>query len=142
VQKKHWLPLMVRGEAIGALGLTEPQAGSDLKGMRTTAIRDGDSFVINGQKTFISNGQLCDVVVLAAKTDPQSRDAGISLFIVPANTPGFIRGRRLEKIGLKAQDTSELFFDNLRIPVDNLLGAENGGFKLLMKNLAQERLTQ
>ena len=141
-QKRKWLPSMVRGEVIGALGLTEPQAGSDLKGMRTRALRDGDDFVINGQKTFISNGQLCDVVVLACKTDPDSAGGGISLFIVEADRPGFVRGKRLEKLGLKAQDTSELFFDNLRIPASNLLGPEHGGFKLLMKNLAQERLTQ
>lgn len=141
-QKRQWLPPMVRGEAIGALGLTEPQAGSDLKGMRTRAVRDGDEYVINGQKTFISNGQLCDVIVLACKTDPDAAGGGISLFIVEADRPGFIRGKKLEKLGLKAQDTSELFFDNLRVPARALLGPEHGGFKLLTKNLAQERLTQ
>ncbi|NML43341.1 acyl-CoA dehydrogenase [Ramlibacter sp. G-1-2-2] len=141
-QKQRYLPPMVRGELIGALGLTEPQAGSDLKGMRTRAERDGDSYVINGQKTFISNGQICDVLVLACKTDPGAAGGGISLFIVETNRPGFVRGKRLEKLGLKAQDTSELFFDNMRVPASALLGPEHGGFKLLMKNLAQERLTQ
>ena len=141
-QKCQWLPLMVRGEAIGALGMTEPHAGSDLRGMRSKAVRDGDDYVINGQKVFISNGQICDVVVLAAKTDPDAKGGGISLFIVEATRAGFVRGRQLEKLGMKAQDTSELFFENLRVPVSNLLGPEHGGFKLLMKNLAQERLTQ
>ncbi|MCA0239272.1 MAG: acyl-CoA dehydrogenase family protein [Proteobacteria bacterium] len=143
-QKRRWLPAMVRGEVIGALGLTEPQAGSDLKGIRTRAVRDGDHYVIDGQKTFISNGQLCDVIVLACRTDPDAAAAagGLSLFIVEADRPGFVRGRRLEKLGLKAQDTSELFFEGVRVPAANLLGPEHGGFKLLMKNLAQERLTQ
>ncbi|RON37910.1 acyl-CoA dehydrogenase family protein [Pseudomonas brassicacearum] len=141
-QKLHWLPKMVRGEVIGALGLTEPHVGSDLRNIRTRAVRDGDEYVINGQKTFISNGQLCDVLVLATKTDPDSKGGGISLFIVESTRTGFVRGRRLEKIGLKAQDTSELFFEDMRIPVNNLLGPEHGGFKLLMQNLAQERLTQ
>jgi alkylation response protein AidB-like acyl-CoA dehydrogenase len=141
-QKLHWLPKMVRGEAIGALGLTEPHVGSDLRNIRTRAVRDGDEYVINGQKTFISNGQLCDVLVLATKTDPDAKGGGISLFIVESSRVGFVRGRRLEKIGLKAQDTSELFFEDMRVPASNLLGPEHGGFKLLMKNLAQERLTQ
>jgi alkylation response protein AidB-like acyl-CoA dehydrogenase len=141
-QKLRWLPHMVRGEVIGALGLTEPHVGSDLRNIRTRAVRDGDEYVINGQKTFISNGQLCDVIVLATKTDPEAKSGGISLFIVEADRAGFVRGRRLEKLGLKAQDTSELFFEDLRIPAGNLLGAEHGGFKLMMKNLAQERLTQ
>lgn len=141
-QKRKYLPPMVRGELIGAIGMTEPQAGSDLKGMRTRAVREGDHYVINGQKTFISNGQICDVLVLACKTDPEARSGGISLFIVETDSPGFVRGKRLEKLGLKAQDTSELFFDNLRVPASALLGEENGGFKMLMRNLAQERLTQ
>jgi len=142
-QKRRWLPGMVRGEIIGALGMTEPQAGSDVRGIRTRAVRDGGHYVVDGQKTFISNGQLCDVLILACKTDPQdAKGGGISLLIADATTAGFVRGRRLEKIGLKAQDTSELFFENMRVPVSNLLGAEHGGFKLLMKNLAQERLTQ
>lgn len=141
-QKRKYLPPMVRGELIGAIGMTEPQAGSDVKGIRTRAVREGDEYVINGQKTFISNGQICDIIVLACKTDPGAKGGGISLFVVETDRPGFIRGKRLEKIGLKAQDTSELFFDNMRIPASALLGDENGGFKMLMKNLAQERLTQ
>ncbi len=141
-QKQRWLPPMVRGEVIGALGITEPQAGSDVRGIKTRAVRDGDDFVINGQKVFISNGQICDVIVLATKTDPDAKGGGISLFIVEATRAGFVRGKRLEKLGMKAQDTSELFFENVRVPASNLLGEENGGFKLLMKNLAQERLTQ
>jgi alkylation response protein AidB-like acyl-CoA dehydrogenase len=142
-QKLQWLPKMIRGEVIGALGLTEPHAGSDLKNIRTRAARDGDEYVINGQKTFISNGQLCDVIILATKTDPSDKKGGgISLFIVESNRAGFVRGRRLEKIGLKAQDTSELFFEDVRVPASNLLGREHGGFEQMMKNLAQERLTQ
>ena len=141
-QKRQWLPPMVRGEVIGALAMTEPQAGSDLRGMRTRALRDGDDYVINGQKVFISNGQICDLIVLAAKTDPAAKGGGISLFIVEATRAGFVRGKRLEKLGMKAQDTSELIFENVRIPASNLLGPEHGGMKLLMKNLAQERLTQ
>lgn len=143
-QKQYWLPKMVSGEVIGALGLTEPHAGSDLRNVRTRAIRDGDDYVVNGQKVFISNGQLCDVLVLAAKTDPTATrgGGGITLFIVEADRAGFKRGRKLEKIGLKGQDTSELFFEDLRIPASNILGREHGGFSLLMKNLAQERLTQ
>ncbi|HKR44245.1 MAG TPA: acyl-CoA dehydrogenase family protein [Paraburkholderia sp.] len=141
-QKRHWLPKMVKGEVIGALGLTEPHAGSDLKNIHTRAVRDGGEYVISGQKVFISNGQLCDVVVLATKTNPEASSSGVSLFIVEAWREGFKRGRRLEKIGLKAQDTSELFFEDVRVPASNLLGPEHGGFRLLMKNLAQERLTQ
>ena len=141
-QKEHWLPKMVSGEVIGALGLTEPHAGSDLKAIRTKAIRSGDEYIISGQKVFISNGQLCDVVVLAAKTNPDAGAKGISLFIVESWRSGFNRGRKLEKIGLKAQDTSELFFEDMHIPAANLLGEEGGGFGQMMKNLAQERLTQ
>lgn len=141
-QKQRYLPAMVRGEIIGAIGMTEPQAGSDVKGIRTRAVREGDNFVINGQKTFISNGQICDLVMLACKTDPGAKGGGISLFLVDTNLPGFVRGKRLEKMGLKAQDTSELFFDNMVVPASALLGEENAGFKMLMKNLAQERLTQ
>lgn len=141
-QKRKYLPPMVRGELIGAIGMTEPQAGSDVKGIRTRAVRQGDHYVINGQKTFISNGQICDLVMLACKTDPDAPGGGISLFLVETDRPGFVRGKRLEKLGLKAQDTSELFFDNMVVPASALLGEENGGFKMLMKNLAQERLTQ
>jgi acyl-CoA dehydrogenase len=141
-QKQKWLPPMTRGEVIGALGITEPQAGSDVRGIKTRAVRDGDDYVINGQKVFISNGQICDVIILATKTDPDAKGGGVSLFIVEATRAGFVRGKRLEKLGMKAQDTSELFFENVRVPATNLLGPEHGGFKLLMKNLAQERLTQ
>lgn len=150
-QKRKWLPRMVKGEAIGSLGMTEPHAGSDLKAVRTRAVRDpeaaaGDNdadFIVNGQKVFISNGQLCDVVVLATKTDSTAAGAnGISLFLVDAATPGFQRGQNLDKLGMKAQDTSELFFDNMRIPADAMLGSEGNGFKLMMTKLSQERLAQ
>lgn len=140
-QKDHWLPKMLSGAAIGALGLTEPSAGSDLKGIRTRAVREGDEYVINGQKVYISNGQLCDVIVLACKTDVQAGAKGMSFILVEADRPGFKRGRNLKKIGLKAQDTSELFFDNLRVPVSNLLGVEGGAFGMAMSKLAEERLT-
>jgi alkylation response protein AidB-like acyl-CoA dehydrogenase len=139
-QKKQWLPGMVSGEIIGALGLTEPVAGSDLKAMRTRAVRDGDDYIINGQKTYISNGQLCDIVVLACKTDPEAGAKGVSLIVVEIGRKGFERGRRLEKFGLKAQDTSELFFTDVRVPVSNRLGEEGAGFKMAMHKLAHERL--
>nr|WP_149578348.1 acyl-CoA dehydrogenase family protein [Xanthobacter oligotrophicus] len=141
-QKKTWLPKMVRGEAIGSLGMTEPHAGSDLKAIRTRAVRDGDDFVINGQKVFISNGQLCDVLVLATKTDSEAGAKGVTLFLVEGDRPGFTRGRNLDKLGMKAQDTSELFFDNVRIPATNILGQEGRGFELMMTKLPQERLAQ
>ncbi len=141
-QKQRWLPKMVSGEAIGALGMTEPHAGSDLKNIRTRAVRDGDDFVINGQKVFISNGQMCDVLVLAAKTDSSKGAKGITLFLVDTSLPGFKRGRNLEKLGLKAQDTSELFFEDLRVPADAMLGEEGQGFALMMTKLSQERLAQ
>ncbi len=141
-QKKHWLPKMVRGEAIGALGMTEPHAGSDLKAIRTKAVRDGDDFVINGQKVFISNGQLCDVIVLATKTDTAAGAKGVTLFLVDTHLPGFRRGKNLQKLGMKAQDTSELFFDDLRVPASAMLGTEGKGFDLMMTKLAQERLAQ
>ncbi len=141
-QKAQWLPKMVKGEAIGSLGMTEPQAGSDLKAVRTQAVRDGDEFVINGQKVFISNGQLCDVVVLATKTDSAAGAQGVTLFLVESERPGFKRGRNLEKLGMKAQDTSELFFDNVRVPAGNMLGKEGRGFPLMMTKLPQERLAQ
>jgi acyl-CoA dehydrogenase len=139
-QKKKWLPGMVGGELIGALGLTEPDCGSDLKELRTRALRDGDHYVINGQKTYISNGQICDLIVLACKTDPAAGAKGVSLIVVETTTPGFERGRRLEKLGFKAQDTSELFFRDMRVPVVHRLGAEGTGFKMAMHKLAQERL--
>ena len=141
-QKRRWLPKMVRGEAIGSLGMTEPHAGSDLKEVRTRAVRDGDDFVINGQKVFISNGQLCDLVVLAVKTDRDAGAKGVSLFLVEADRPGFQKGRNLEKLGMKAQDTSELFFEDVRVPATNLLGQEGRGFAQMMTKLAQERLAQ
>ncbi|QQO12487.1 acyl-CoA dehydrogenase family protein [Bradyrhizobium diazoefficiens] len=141
-QKRHWLPKMVRGEAIGSLGMTEPHAGSDLKAVRTQAVRDGNEYVINGQKVFISNGQLCDVIVLATKTDTSAGANGITLFLVESNREGFQRGRNLEKLGMKAQDTSELFFDNVRVPPANMLGSEGRGFQHMMTKLAQERLAQ
>lgn len=140
-QKRHWLPKMVSGEAIGALGLTEPCAGSDLKAIQTRAERDGDEYLINGQKVYISNGQLCDLVVLACKTDPLAGARGMSLIIVESTREGFERGRNLEKIGLKAQDTSELFFQDVRVPVTNRIGAEGEGFRIAMNNLAHERIT-
>src|ERR1700757_2270334 len=139
-QKRTWLPKMVRGEAIGSLGMTEPHAGSDLKAVRTQAVRDGNEYVINGQKVFISNGQLCDVVVLATKTDSHAGAKGVTLFIVESDRPGFKRGRNLEKLGMKAQDTSELFFENVRVPASNMLGPEGRGFAQMMTKLSQERL--
>lgn len=141
-QKRAWLPKMVRGEAIGSLGMTEPHAGSDLKAIRTRATRDGDDYVINGQKVFISNGQLCDILVLATKTDSQAGAKGITLFLVEGDREGFRRGKNLEKLGMRAQDTSELFFDNVRVPATNMLGHEGRGFAHMMTKLAQERLAQ
>lgn len=141
-QKRHWLPKMVAGEAIGSLGMTEPHAGSDLKAIKTRAVRDGDDYVINGQKVFISNGQLCDVLVLATKTDSAAGSKGVTLFLVDTSLPGFKRGKNLEKLGMKAQDTSELFFEDLRVPASAMLGKEGEGFKLMMTKLAQERLAQ
>jgi acyl-CoA dehydrogenase len=141
-QKKHWLPKMVSGEAIGSLGMTEPHAGSDLKAIRTKAVRDGDDFVISGQKVFISNGQSCDVLVLATKTDSAAGAKGVTLFLVDTSLPGFRRGKNLAKLGMKAQDTSELFFDELRVPASAMLGEEGKGFELMMTKLAQERLAQ
>jgi len=133
---------MVSGEAIGSLGMTEPHAGSDLKAIRTRAVRDGDDYVINGQKVFISNGQLADVLVLATKTDSAQGARGITLFLVDTKLPGFVRGKNLDKLGMKGQDTSELFFENLRVPATAMLGEEGQGFSLMMTKLAQERLAQ
>jgi acyl-CoA dehydrogenase len=140
--KERWLPRMVSGEAIGAVAMTEPGAGSDLKAIRTRAVRADGDYIIDGQKTYISNGQNCDFVLLACKTDPDVGAKGVSIILVPADSPGFERGRNLEKIGLKAQDTSELFFADVRVPVANRLGEEGAGFTMLMTKLAQERLTQ
>ncbi|WP_028605502.1 acyl-CoA dehydrogenase family protein [Ottowia thiooxydans] len=140
--KKKWLPGMVSGEVIGSLGITEPGAGSDVRGIRTSARREGDEYVINGQKTYISNGQTSDVVMLVTKSDPARPRDAISLFLVETNSPGFKRGRNLKKLGLHAQDTSELFFDDVRVPASNLIGEEHVGFKYLTANLAHERLVQ
>jgi alkylation response protein AidB-like acyl-CoA dehydrogenase len=140
-QKERWLPGYCSGELIAAIAMTEPGAGSDLQGIRTTAVRDGDEYVINGQKTFISNGQLCDIVIVVARTDPDQGHKGISLLVVERGMPGFSRGRNLEKIGMHAQDTSELFFSDVRVPAANLLGTEGGGFIALMENLPRERVT-
>ncbi len=141
-QKKKFLPKMVSGEWIGSLGMTEPHAGSDLKAIRTKAVRDGNEFLINGQKVFISNGQLCDVLVLATKTDSEAGAKGVTLFLVEGDRPGFRRGKNLEKLGMHAQDTSELFFDNMRLPPENMLGEEGKGFAQMMTKLSQERLAQ
>ncbi|MDA7723251.1 acyl-CoA dehydrogenase family protein [Pseudomonadales bacterium] len=139
-QKQKWLPKMATGECVGAIAMTEPNTGSDLQGVRTTAIRDGDDYVINGSKTYISNGQHCDLVIVVAKTDPTQGAKGISLIVVEANTPGFQRGRNLKKMGQAAADTSELFFADCRVPVGNCLGDEGKGFVQLMQQLPQERL--
>ncbi|HEX8008509.1 MAG TPA: acyl-CoA dehydrogenase family protein, partial [Trebonia sp.] len=140
-QKERWLPGYCSGELIAAIAMTEPGAGSDLQGIRTTAVRDGDEYVVNGQKTFISNGQLCDIVIVVARTDPDKGHQGISLLVVERGMPGFSRGRNLDKIGMHAQDTSELFFSDVRVPAANLLGTEGGGFIALMENLPRERVT-
>ncbi|MDH0896821.1 MULTISPECIES: acyl-CoA dehydrogenase family protein [unclassified Pseudomonas] len=140
-QKQHYLPKMVSGEVVTAIAMTEPGTGSDLQGVKTTAVLDGDHYVINGSKTFITNGWLADMVIVVAKTDPKGGAKGISLFLVDANTPGFSKGKRLEKVGMKAQDTSELFFQDVRVPKGNLLGKEGMGFIYLMQELPQERLT-
>lgn len=139
-QKQRWLPGMCAGELIGAIAMTEPGAGSDLQGMRSRATRDGDAFVLNGQKTFISNGQIADLVITVAKTDPEAGAKGMSLFVVERDDPGFSRGRNLEKVGWHAQDTSELFYSDVRLTADRLLGEENRAFRYLMQELAQERL--
>lgn len=139
-QKSHYLPKLATGELIGAIAMTEPGAGSDLQGIKTTAIREGDHFILNGSKTFITNGQLADLVIVVAKTDPKEGAKGTSLLLVETASEGFSRGRNLEKVGMKAQDTSELFFQDVRVPVQNLLGRENTGFMQLMQELPQERL--
>jgi acyl-CoA dehydrogenase len=141
-QKKKWLPKMATGEIVVALGMSEPSGGSDVQAMRTQAIRDGDEYIINGQKVFITNGHSADLLLLACKTDPTARGRGVSLILVETSRDGFKRGRKLEKIGCKAQDTSELFFADVRVPADNLLSSEGNGFVMLMTQLAQERLIQ
>ncbi len=139
-QKRHWIPKLVRGEVVGAIAMTEPGAGSDLQAMRTTALRDGDCYVINGQKTFITNGQNAGLVVTAAKTDPTQGARGTSLFLVDATLPGYARGRNLDKVGQHMADTSEIFFQDVRVPLGQRLGAEGGGFAILMNELPRERL--
>ena len=139
-RKRDWLPRMARGELIGAIAMTEPGMGSDLKAVRTRARREGDQYVISGQKTFITNGQNAGLVIVVAKTDPAAGRQGISLICVEEGTPGFSKGRNLEKIGLHAQDTSELFFEEARVPVASRLGEEGQGFRYLIHNLPQERL--
>jgi alkylation response protein AidB-like acyl-CoA dehydrogenase len=139
-QKRRWLPGFATGEIIGALAMTEPGAGSDLRGMRTTARRDGDVWILNGQKTFISSGIMADVVVVAARTDPEGGSHAFSLFVVERDTPGFERGRKLDKIGLPAQDTAELFFRDAVVPAANLLGTAGEGLQYLMSHLPRERL--
>ncbi len=139
-QRKRWLPGIASGEILGALAMTEPEAGSDLRGIRTSARRDGDHWVLSGQKTFISSGITADIVIVAARTDPDAGSRGYSLFVVESGTPGFERGRQLDKIGLPAQDTGELFFDNARIPAENLLGEQGRGLQQLMSHLPRERL--
>ncbi|MDP5182127.1 acyl-CoA dehydrogenase family protein [Blastococcus sp. BMG 814] len=140
-QKRRWLPGLVSGEIITAIAMTEPGAGSDLQGLRTTARRDGDEWVLNGSKTFITNGINADLVIVVARTDPEAGARGFSLLVVERGMPGFERGRNLDKIGLKAQDTAELFFEDVRVPAANLLGTEGHGFFHLMENLPQERLS-
>ncbi|MEX2280354.1 MAG: acyl-CoA dehydrogenase family protein [Acidimicrobiia bacterium] len=140
-QKSRWLPGIASGELVTALAMTEPGTGSDLASIRTSAILDGDSYVVNGQKTFISNGQNADLVVVAAKTDREQTHAGLSLIVVESGSPGFSRGRNLDKVGMHAQDTSELFFTDVRVPAANLLGAPGTGFFQLVDKLPQERLS-
>jgi len=142
-QRARWLPGCASGELVCALAMTEPGTGSDVAAIATTAVKDGDEYVLNGAKTFISNGQLCDLIVVAAKTDPDPANAhrGISLFVVEASRKGFARGKRLHKMGMASQDTSELFFEDCRVPAANLLGVEGGGFMMMMQKLQQERLS-
>ncbi|HKZ72989.1 MAG TPA: acyl-CoA dehydrogenase family protein [Steroidobacteraceae bacterium] len=140
-QKRRWLPPICAGEVILTVGMTEPHCGSDLQAIRTTAVRDGDDYVINGSKIYISGGINADLCLLACKTDPGAGAKGISLFLVEADRPGYKRGRNLEKMGMKAGDTAELFFENLRVPAASMLGPEGGGFAVLMKELPRERLT-
>jgi len=139
-QKRRYLPKMTSGETIGAIAMTEPGTGSDLQAVRTTARRDGNELVLNGAKTFITNGYMSDLVIVVAKTDASAGARGVSLVLLEAGTPGFRKGRKLEKVGLKAQDTAELFFDDVRVPMTNLLGEEGRGFQYLMHELAWERL--
>jgi alkylation response protein AidB-like acyl-CoA dehydrogenase len=139
-QKQKYLPKLATGEMIGAIAMSEPGTGSDLQAVKTTALKDGNELVVNGQKTFITNGWNADVVITVAKTDPSQGAKGTSLVLLEGDDEGFDKGRRLKKLGLKAQDTSELFFDNVRIPADRVLGDEGKGFQYLMQELAWERL--
>lgn len=139
-QKLRWLPKMATGDYIAAIAMTEPGGGSDLQAIRTSARREGDEYVISGQKTFITNGQSADLILVACKTDKTEGARGISLIMVEADRPGFERGRRLKKLGTKAQDTSELFFNEVRVPVTNLIGEEGKGFGYMMNELAWERM--
>ena len=138
--KKKWLPKMISGEAIGAIAMTEPGAGSDLQAIRTTAVDKGDYYLVNGSKTFITNGYLSDIAVVAVKTDPTKGGKGTSLLLMEAAMKGFSKGKPFEKIGLHAQDTCELFFENVEVPKENLIGKEGEGFKYMMTELSQERL--
>ncbi|MFV1960721.1 MAG: acyl-CoA dehydrogenase family protein [Acidimicrobiia bacterium] len=140
-QCERWLPGLASGELMSAIAMTEPGAGSDLAGIKTTALRDGDSYIVNGSKTFITNGINSDLIVTAVKTNPEERHSGMSLLVIEDAMVGFTRGRNLEKVGLHAQDTAELFFDEVRVPLENLLGDEGKGFVHLMDNLPQERLS-
>lgn len=140
-QRERWFPGLVSGELMGAIAMTEPGAGSDLAGITTTAVRDGDHYVVNGSKTFITNGINSDLIVTAVKTTPGERHGGMSLIVVEDGMEGFTRGRNLDKIGLHSQDTAELYFDDVRVPIDNLLGEEGRGFLHLVDNLPQERLS-
>ncbi len=138
--KTRYLPAMASGEMIAAIAMTEPAAGSDLQGVKTTALKDGDAYILNGSKTFITNGWHCDLVIVVAKTDPNAGSKGISLLVVDTTMAGFTKGKRLHKMGMGAQDTCELFFDNVRVPAANLLGEEGRGFAYLMQELPWERL--
>jgi alkylation response protein AidB-like acyl-CoA dehydrogenase len=138
--RKTWLPRMVSGEAVCSIAMSEPAAGSDLQGLRTRAVRDGDDYLVSGQKTFISNGQHCDIAVVVARTDPDAGSRGMSLLLVETDRPGFGRGRNLEKLGHHSADTSEMYFDNVRVPATNLLGREGGAMAAMMAELPKERL--
>ena len=139
--RERWLPAMISGEAIAAIAMTEPGTGSDLQGIKTIARRDGDDYIVNGSKTYITNGQNADIVIVVAKSSEEGGARGTSLIVVEADRPGFARGRNLDKIGQHAADTSELFFEDVRVPAGNVLGQENAGFRYLMERLPQERLS-
>lgn len=139
-QKEKFIPGLCSGDLISAIAMTEPGAGSDLQGIRTTAVKDGDDWILNGSKTYITNGYHSDVVIVVAKTDPEKGAHGISLFLVEEGMPGFQKGNKLNKLGMKAQDTSELFFEDVRLPQSSMLGKEGSGFYYLMQELPQERL--